>query len=93
MNNKRMKSLEERDGILETDVVTIREMNKEFLEMHRDEGEINQRHIDLFEDIAQHIEWLNSAIALLSFTTAGLVIGLIGSHAKMASLRKMMNEG
>ncbi len=90
MNNKR---LEERINMLETDVACIREVNKEFFDMHKSEEEINQHHIALFEDIAQHIEWLNSAITLLSFTTAGLLIGLIGSHAKIAALKKIMNEG
>lgn len=93
MKNRHFKSIEERVDNLELGQACIRELNREFEDMHRASGEIERRHFELIAEIERRLVWLNAIVTALCFATAGLCAGLLDSHVKLVRLNKTLNEG
>lgn len=83
IGNKRIKELEARISVLEMEQNSIHEANTEF----------DQDQLELLEGMTRQMEWMKSMIILLSFATAGLLVGLLDSRSKATALKKIMNEG
>lgn len=92
-NKKRIKELEARISVLEMEQNSIHEANTELFGLHRHEQKIDQDQLELLEGMTRQMEWMKSMIILLSFATAGLLVGLLDSRSKATALKKIMNEG
>ena len=93
MKSKKMRELEDRVSVLEMARVDNDLKLTSFYMQQKENIGINESHIEIFEGMEKNLSWLNGAVTLLSFATAGLLVALAGSYAKLVKLKNMMNEG